>query len=344
MVYGSGKWAAALLLAAAVMTITARSAHAQVDEPAVALLLDADARAEIGRELRVALAERHARVVAGTAPLGDTPLVRAAVAQRMARGLGAQLALWSEPGTRGAQLHAVLVDGSEVRHAPLPGVIAELEPRVVATVAASLVDELWQEHDAHVVEAEPAPPPAPSISVEIRLEPERPLRARAPQPPSRGDDDEPPPASVAAEPDGSGWGLAGGGAFQTGGLASFEARLAWRSRDGWCVGAWSTFGHVFASENWETVALGVELARSTRGVPSLEYGMFAGFDVVASDRPGGERGNHAGAALIGARVGVGVPMASDWRVRLDFSAAAVSSAVDGAGLLSWVSLLAERRL
>ena len=57
----------------------------------------------------------------------------------------------------------------------------------------------------------------------------------------------------------------------------------------------------------------------------------------ASDRDG------VSEVFIGSRLGLGVPIAGAWRLRLDLSLAAVAS-LDGAGLVSWLSLLAETSL
>ena len=347
------------MLVLAVSALVAMTARAQADEPAVALLLDTPARTEIGRALLIALAERDARVLAGDTPMGDTPLQRAAVAQRMARALGASTAVWAELGARGAELYAVTIDGGEVHRAPLPGAIEVLEPRIVATVAASLVEELWVEDGA------PAAAAPAQMTVVIRIEPEEREPAserRQPDQVARAEaatgaatpatgamvvsSAEAAEASEASEA--SGWLLAGGGAFQSGGLASVELRLDWRGASGRRVGAWSTFGHAFADESWTASAFGIELS-GTRGIdrPTLEYGLFAGFHLVSSHEEPARNmywTSGLGALLAGARIGLGVPVSRDWSLRVDVSAALAAVPYGKSALWSWVSLLAERRL
>jgi hypothetical protein len=370
MGHGRARWATAVLAAVIALAAGARRAHAE--EPAVALLMDAPGRAEIGRELLVALAERHARVVAGDAPVGDTPLVRAAVAQRMARGLGATLALWIEPGTRGSEVRAVLVDGNALSRAPLPGVVEALEPRVVATVAASLVDELWGVV-AEATEATEAPEateateeaPAPTdaapaqLTVEIRVDPAPEATDAEPGPrrPAMTDGADAADASVAqvapaTAAEAPRWSIGLGDALHADGPDNLELRVTRLAPSRWYAGGWATFGFARSGSGYTPdLGLGLDLGLTTGGDTFWSYGLFTGAsfvgvaDVPTSDLAIGSRGTTGGldALLLGARGGLVLGLTQHLAVRIELSAAAETTAFHGTGLVSWLSLLVEVR-
>ncbi len=88
--------------------------------------------------LQVELAGRHLEVVSEpTSPVGDERLDRAAAAQRVAMSNNADASIWIDTD---GEVWVVLGDGRDLRHAPLP---VDATPRVFATIAASLVDELF---------------------------------------------------------------------------------------------------------------------------------------------------------------------------------------------------------
>jgi len=113
----------------------------------VLLLVDAPARASLEGALQLELADRDLAVLGLDAPAGETPLARAAEAQRAARFAGAEAALWVEsaPSSQGsgATLRAVTPDDTEAsRFAPLPAPLGDVDPRTFSVVGGSLVHEL----------------------------------------------------------------------------------------------------------------------------------------------------------------------------------------------------------
>jgi hypothetical protein len=140
----------ALLLAAPQVAVA--------DGPRVVVLADADRRGELLAALQVELAGR-AEVTADEAPRGDAPLVHAAWAQRRARVHGATAAVWLD--REAAVVRGVAVDGTEVRHAHLPGAASA---RAFAAAAASLYDELIGAAPSPQLAPIPAPAPVPALS------------------------------------------------------------------------------------------------------------------------------------------------------------------------------------
>jgi len=96
--------------------------------------------AELLPELTLALRAHDLLLLART--LGDarTPLERAAAAQRIGRNVGTWAALWieREPPLR---VRAVAISGEHIFEAPLPAPLESVEPRVFASVAASVLLE-----------------------------------------------------------------------------------------------------------------------------------------------------------------------------------------------------------
>jgi len=73
-------------------------------------------------------------------PDARSPLERSAVAQRLARNLGATAAIWIESALPdGPRVRAVSPEGEYVAEALLPSPLAELDPRVLASVAANVL-------------------------------------------------------------------------------------------------------------------------------------------------------------------------------------------------------------
>jgi hypothetical protein len=109
-------------------------------------------RGDLPAALQLALAAHEAQVSSELAsPVGEQRLDRAAAAQRTAIADNADIGVWVDDH----EVWAVLADGRDVRHAPLP---ADATPRVFAAIATSLVDELL------------APPVAPAIGVDVHVE------------------------------------------------------------------------------------------------------------------------------------------------------------------------------
>jgi hypothetical protein len=98
-------------------------------------------------------------------PAGEQRLDRAAAAQRTAIAHNADVGVWIDDD----EVWAVLADGRDVRHAPLPD---GATPRVFAAIATSLVDELLAPPvvpgtigvDVHVDITPSAPPPQVAIA------------------------------------------------------------------------------------------------------------------------------------------------------------------------------------
>ncbi len=324
-VMGVRRWRAGLVAFLLVGTLGAARAHAA--EPAIALLVPAGVRAEIGRELRVAMAERGARVLAGEAPWGDSALERAADAQASARRMGAVAAVWAESGVSGAELHAVGTAGSQVRHAPLPGPIEALAPRVVATVAASLVDELLA---AELTTRRAAATVTVRVETGIDAAP-APLPASAP--------------SFAPAP--ARWTLAVG-AFHGSDSSGLELHVNRRVLASGKLGVWGTLGRMRSDGGWAISWLGFAISGSAgdaAGV-SLEYGVFAAASLAGthtSDALDMAYTAGVGGTLLGARVGLGFPVNPEWRLRLDASGALATFYGKGT-IPGWLSVLLECRL
>lgn len=126
------------------------------------LLMVADGtRGGLEDALHLELAPRGVAVLGVDPPGGDTPLERAANAQRAARFAGAVAAVWVERAVTGggAMLRVVPADAETPRQTPLPGPVAALDARTFALVAESLLDELV------------APPAAPvRVRVEVQVD------------------------------------------------------------------------------------------------------------------------------------------------------------------------------
>ncbi len=75
-------------------------------------------------------------------PDARSPLERSAVAQRLARNLGAAAAIWIETDLpEGARVRAVAAEGEYVAEAILPKALGQLEPRVLAALVANVMLE-----------------------------------------------------------------------------------------------------------------------------------------------------------------------------------------------------------
>lgn len=132
---------------------------AAADAPSVLLMLEESQRGELCDALAVELAAQGHQVVPVDVPLGESVLDRASSAQRTARQAEAAAAVWLEVGVEGGvSVRAVEVRGEEVRHAPLPGSTANIDPQTFAVVAASLLDELE------------APPEPVTVRIQLELE------------------------------------------------------------------------------------------------------------------------------------------------------------------------------
>lgn len=127
------------------------------DATTVLWLSDAPTSADEASALAVELGPRGARVRSGAAPPGDTVVVRAASARGAASAGAADAALWREREVDGSvSLRAVSPGSAMTAWAPLP---LDSDPRVIALVAASLLDELLA-----------APPPEiPELSFRLRV-------------------------------------------------------------------------------------------------------------------------------------------------------------------------------
>jgi hypothetical protein len=152
------------------------------------------------------------------------------------------------------------------------------------------------------------------------------------------------PAPAPAD-DGSGWRLAGGGAFQDGGRASLDVRLEWQWASGARFGAWVTYGHTFTDETFSATTFGVAAGKSARlGAVRLDWGGFGGFNLVPEHAEDGDVVvGGIGGLLAGGRLGLAVPVATGWCVRAEVSAAGVLG-YQGRGIWTWASLLVEKRL
>lgn len=129
---------------------------ARAQEAVVLWLSSASDRAEQASALAVELAPRNAGVLAQPWPPGGSPGVRATAARTRARGQGADAALWMEREADGSvSVRAVAADTELTAWAPVPS--GARDPRVVALIAVSLLDELL---------AEPAPA---GVTVRFRI-------------------------------------------------------------------------------------------------------------------------------------------------------------------------------
>ena len=108
-------------------------------------------RPDLPGALQMALAHQAEVSSEPATPAGEQRLDRAAAAQRTAIADNADIGVWIDDN----EVWAVLADGRDVRHAPLP---ADATPRVFAAIATSLVDELVQ------------PPVAPPAIVDVHVE------------------------------------------------------------------------------------------------------------------------------------------------------------------------------
>jgi hypothetical protein len=129
---------------------------ARAEQARVVVLAEPARAGELGAAMEVALADRSVAVTSADQPGGQLRLDRAAAAQRAAVVLGAQAALWIDGDDGVAEVCAVSADGRDFRHAPL----ASGSPRVFATVAISLLDEL----------ADPPEGPGPAVDVDVRVD------------------------------------------------------------------------------------------------------------------------------------------------------------------------------
>lgn len=125
------------LLLAALLLASASPARAES-----VLFASSEGRtAELVPEL--ALAARSHDMLLLVRGLGDarTPLERAAAAQRIGRNVGTWAALWieREPPLR---VRAVAISGERIHEAPLPSPLESIDPRVFASVAASVLLEM----------------------------------------------------------------------------------------------------------------------------------------------------------------------------------------------------------
>lgn len=127
-------------VAVAAVAMTAASAHA---DSRVLVMLDGDRQEALATALATELAALGIEVVRSASPSGDTVLARASAAQHAARSVAADAAVFVHPGPQGgASVRAVDAGGESIRHAPLPGPLEDVQPRVFALVAASLLEEL----------------------------------------------------------------------------------------------------------------------------------------------------------------------------------------------------------
>jgi hypothetical protein len=94
-------------------------------------------------------------VVDDLAPPAGLRLERAAAVQRIALADDAEAGVWIEQSADGADVCVVSRDGRYFRQAPLQG---ELQPRVFAAIATSLLDELL------------APPDAINVKVDVHVD------------------------------------------------------------------------------------------------------------------------------------------------------------------------------
>ncbi len=112
----------------------------------IVLLAPASHRAALADALRMELAGRNLRLDEGDAPVGTTPLARAAAAQATAQSGHDLAAIWVEQAGptegAGAVVRVVSAYGNEVQAAPVSDPLETAPPRLLAVVAASLVDEL----------------------------------------------------------------------------------------------------------------------------------------------------------------------------------------------------------
>jgi hypothetical protein len=116
------------------------SAAARAD---MALVVSSHERtAELTHSLEIAL--RGYGVLVAYKPMGDarSPLERAALAQRVARNVGARVAFWIEPGPP-ARVRAVSAGESDehIVEAPLPTSLEQIHPRAFGQIAASVILE-----------------------------------------------------------------------------------------------------------------------------------------------------------------------------------------------------------
>ena len=143
----------------------------------VVVLSDPQNAPALGSALQVTLAGRGVAIATLPAPDGALRMDRAAAAQHAAISFNADAALWIDRDVDATEVCVVSADGRFFRHAPLP--VGEGDtPRMFATIATSLLDELLSSADA----------PAVDVDVRVRVEPHgapsvTPIVAQAPTAP-----------------------------------------------------------------------------------------------------------------------------------------------------------------
>ena len=147
--------------------------------------------AELTQSLEIAL--RGYGVLVAYRPMGDarSPLERAALAQRVARNVGARVAFWVEPGPP-ARMRAVGAAESEehIVEAPLPATLEQIHPRAFGQIGSSVILEALGLERRNLPMAQsaeymvPMPPWAsPTASPWIKFAPIKSRRVRRPRRP-----------------------------------------------------------------------------------------------------------------------------------------------------------------
>jgi hypothetical protein len=144
-------------------------------QDSVLLLAPAELRADWAAALQIELAPRGTRVIPGEPPVGESVAERDAEAQRLAQEIGAVAVAHVESETAGLALRLIRGDAAGTRVTP---VAREADPRTVALILASLLEEPGPEP---AIDEAPPPVAAQPAPVEAR-ETEVPPAARLARP------------------------------------------------------------------------------------------------------------------------------------------------------------------
>ncbi|MBX3272119.1 MAG: hypothetical protein KF729_17770 [Sandaracinaceae bacterium] len=165
--------AAAAVLGATSLGALSRGAVAQA-QPSGGVVVLWLASWDAAAALAVEVAPRGARVVPGAAPPGADAATRARAARGAdTRAAGADVAVWIEREGAGSSVRAAAAGRELVAWAPLPEGAGEEDARIVALIAASVIDDLL---------APAAPEAAPPL--EVRLDVRARLAAPSPAAPA----------------------------------------------------------------------------------------------------------------------------------------------------------------
>jgi hypothetical protein len=173
-----------------VLTLVALGLCAGAARADMALVVSSHERTSVLTQ-SLELSLRGHGVLVAYRPMGDarSPLERAALAQRVARNVGARVAFWVEPGPP-ARVRAVGAAERDERivEAPLPASLEQIDERAFGQIASSVILEVLGIERRSLPRAQsaeymvPMPPWAsPTASAWLRLTPPRSQRIRRPR-------------------------------------------------------------------------------------------------------------------------------------------------------------------